>query len=528
MLTRRAFSHLVAIPLLAGTARTALAQSPRRGGTLKLVMTTESANLVAIDNTFGTTGVIGPKVNEGLLTYDLDFKPLPQLAMSWSEGDDNLSLTFRLRRGVKWHDGRDFTSTDVAFSILTLKKVHPRGRGTFANITAVETPDDHTAVIRLSKPAPYLIGAFAASESPIVPRHVYDNGTEIGSNPANAAPVGTGPFVFREWVKGSHVILERNPNYWDAPKPYLNRIIVRFIPDANARALALSTGEVDIGGDTPVPRSEIASLSADPALDVTSDGYAYLGNQSQLVFNLDHEALSKRAVRHAIAHAIDLKAVLSVAWYGQGVVSPTAISPALKQFHDPALKPYPLDAKKAAALLDEAGYPIRNGRRFGVRILHNPFSDGNGRAAAYVRQALAPLGIDATVQNLDFAGFVKVVYTDRAFDIEIDNLQNTFDPTLGVQRVYWSKNFKPGLGFSNGSHYANPEVDDLLEKAAVETDPAKRRTYFVRFQEIVQDDLPVINLLSYNAYTVSRKNVRDHTRTIDGVRSNFADVHLSV
>ncbi len=101
MLTRRAFTQMIGLPLLAGTATTAFAQSPRRGGTLKLVLTTESANLVPIDNTFGTTGVIGPKVNEGLLTYDLDFKPLPQLATSWSEGDDGLSLTFRLRQGVR-------------------------------------------------------------------------------------------------------------------------------------------------------------------------------------------------------------------------------------------------------------------------------------------------------------------------------------------------------------------------------------------------------------------------------------------
>ncbi|SFM35238.1 ABC transporter substrate-binding protein [Methylobacterium pseudosasicola] len=498
---------------------------PKRGGTLRLVLATESANLVPIDNTFGTTGVIGPKVNEGLLTYDAAFRPVPQLASAWSEAEDGLSITFQLRPAVKWHDGRDFTAADVAFSILTLKAVHPRGRATFANVQDVETPNPHTAILRLSRPAPYLLRAFAASESPIVPKHLYE-GRDIGSNPANAAPIGTGPFVFKEWVKGSHVILDRNPDYWDAPKPYLDRIIVRFIPDANARAAALAAGEIDLGGDTPVPRSDIASLSAHPALEITSDGYAYLGNHSQLVLNLDNPILAKRAVRQAIAHAIDLRAVLNVAWYGQGVIAPSPISPALKEFHNPAVKAYPFDPKRAASLLDEAGHPIRNGRRFGVRILHNPFSEGNGRVAAYLRQALAPLGIEATVQNLDFAGFVKAVYTDRAFDFDVDNLSNTFDPTLGVQRVYWSKNFKPGLGFSNGSHYANAEVDALLEQAAVENDPAKRRAAFFRFQEIAQEDLPVINLIAYDAYTVARKHVRNHTVTIDGVRSNFADVYL--
>lgn len=526
--TRRALAGLATLPFLAGAvggARTAQA-APTRGGTLKLVLATESGNLIPIDNTFGTTGIIGPKINEGLLAYDLKFTPVPQLATAWEAGADGLSLTFQLRKGVKWHDGHDFTADDVAFSVLALKRVHPRGRATFANVVAVDTPDPHTAIIRLSKPAPYLLGAFAASESPIVAKHIYDDGKEIGANPANAAPVGTGPFVFKEWVRGSHIVLERNPNYWDAPKPYLDRILIRFIPDANARSIGFGAGEIDIGGDTPVPRSDIEALKANPAIEVTTDGYAYLGNQSQLVFNLDNPILAKLAVRQAIAHAVDLDAVVKVAWYGQAVASPTPISPVLEAYHDASIRPWPFDLAKAAALLDQAGLPLKDGRRFTLRALHNPFAAPNARVAAYVRQTLGRLGIEVDVQNLDFATYVKTVYTDRAFDIEIENLGNAFDPTLGVQRVYWSKNFKPGLGFSNGAHYANPEVDRLLETAAVETDLKKRRELFFEFQKIVHADLPVLNLLSNNSYTVARKTVRGHTLTIDGPRANFADVHF--
>jgi len=525
-ITRRALAGAPLWPLLAALP-TGLRAAPSRGGTLKFVMATESANLVPIDNTFGTTGIIGPKINEGLLTYDLAFQPAPQLATAWAVAADGLSLTFNLRQGVKWHDGKPFTAADVAFSILTLKRVHPRGRATFANVERVETPDDHTAVIRLSKPAPYLLSAFAASESPIVAQHVYDDGKEISANPANAAPIGTGPFVFKEWVRGSHIVLTRNPDYWDNPKPYLDGIIIRFIPDSVARSAVFSTGEIDIGGDTPVARSEIDAIRANPALTVTTDGYAYLGNQSQMVFNLDNPILAKAETRRAIAHALDLKAILDVAWYGQGVVSPTPISPVLKAFYDPAIKPYPYDPALAAQLLDEAGYPLQAGRRFALRALHNPFADANARVAAYVRQALARLGIDVSIQSYDFAGYVKAVYTDRAFDIEIENLGNSFDPTLGVQRVYWSKNFKIGLGFSNGAHYANPEVDRLLEAASVEVDEAKRRDLFVAFQRIIRADLPVLNLLSNNSYTVAKKTVRGHTMTIDGPRANFAEVYLA-
>lgn len=525
-ITRRTFVSLTAASVLARFASPAHAVGAD-GGTLRFVLATEAGTLVPIDNTFGVTGVIGPKIHEGLLTYDLDFNPAPQLAREWEASPDGLAYTFRLQEGVKWHDGRDFTSQDVAFSILTLREVHPRGRATFANVTGVETPDPLTAVIRLAKPAPYLLNALAAAESPIVARHVYDTGVAIGENPANAAPIGTGPFVFGEWVKGSHILLEKNPDYWDAGKPRLDRIVVRIIQDANSRSLAFSAGELDLGGDTPVPRSDIAAFEADPAFEVTADGYAYLGNQSQLFFNLENPILANREVRRAIAHALDPQAILDIAWYGQGVLSPTPIAPVLAQFHNPDIKHHAHDPARAAELLDAAGYPVEGGGRFSLRVTHNPFSEGNGRAAAYVQQALAPLGVRVTIESFDFAGYVKTVYTDRAFDLSIENLSNTFDPTVGVQRGYWSKTFQPGLPFSNGAGYVNAEVDEILEAAAVENDPDRRRELFFRFQEIVHEDLPAINFLSYHAYTIARTGVAGHTHTVDGPRANFADVTLS-
>ena len=104
---------------------------------------------------------------------------------------------------------------------------------TFANVGAIETPDDYTLVLKLEKPAPYLLTALSASESPIVPKHLYE-GKDVATNPRNS-PVGTGPFIFKEWVRGSHVRLERNPNYWNAPKPYLDVAVARFIPEAARR-----------------------------------------------------------------------------------------------------------------------------------------------------------------------------------------------------------------------------------------------------------------------------------------------------
>ena len=136
---------------------------------------------------------------------------------------------------MKFHDGKPFTSADVAYSIQLLKTVHPRGRNTFANVTEVKTPDPLTAVIELSKPAPYLIKALTAAEAPMMPRHIYE-GTDPLANPNGNAPIGTGPYKFKEWVRGSHIIYERNPDYWDAPKP-LYRPHGLQVPARSGRAL---------------------------------------------------------------------------------------------------------------------------------------------------------------------------------------------------------------------------------------------------------------------------------------------------
>ena len=217
--------------------------TPPRGGTLTWIIPQEPAAFVPLTTSAGGSTELGPKVIEGLLAYDRELKPIAQLATGWQVSADGLRYEFTLRQGVKWHDGQPFTAADAAYSIATIKAVHPRGRVTFANVGAIETPDDHTLVLKLEKPAPYLLTALSASESPIVPKHLYE-GKDVATNPRNNSPVGTGPFIFKEWVRGSHVRLERNPNYWNAPKPYLDVAVARFIPEAAAR-----------GGWSPAKRS---------------------------------------------------------------------------------------------------------------------------------------------------------------------------------------------------------------------------------------------------------------------------------
>jgi peptide/nickel transport system substrate-binding protein len=508
-------------------SRLLAAAEPKRGGSLTFLVNPEPSALVNIATTAGPECKIGPKVTEGLLSYDFAVNPKPQLATSWSVSQDGTQYTFNLRQGVRWHDGQDFVSKDVATSIALLKQWHPRGRSTFANVAEVRTPDPHTAIIVLSKPAPYLLYALAASESPIVASHIYDTTSDPTLNPNQQAPIGTGPFKFKSWEKGSTAIYERNPDYWDQPKPYIDRLIVRFIPDPGARAAALETGELLLAGENPVSLSDVERLRALPQLGVTTDGYSYSADQVQIEFNLDNPYFKNLKVRQAVAHAIDRQVVLDRVWYGYGVIAPSPISPLLKQFYAEDVETYPYDPKKSELLLDEAGFTRgSDGTRFSVFHDFLPYGGEYPQLGAYIRQALQKVGINVHVRSQDFASFIKRVYTDRDYDFDSNGLSNTFDPTVGVQRVYWSKNFRKGVPFSNGSHYDNPAVDKLLEDAAVESDPKKRVEEFKEFQKIVNAEIPLINLITIKSVTIFDKRVKNHTVTADGLSGNLADVYL--
>lgn len=520
-------ASILGLPGASATAATAIPDPAgiQRGGTVTLISALEPPTLVGIVNPAAGTFIASPKAVEGLLWYDFDLQPQPQLATRWQVSEDGLRYTFHLREGVKWHDGKPFTSADVAFSILAVRDHHPRGRATFASVREVQTPDALTAVLVLEQPAPFLLTALAAAETPIVPRHLYE-GKDLASNPVNSRPVGTGPFIFKEWVKGSHVIYERNPDYWDAGRPYIDRLVVRFIKEPSVAAAALESGAADLGGATPVPIPDLDRLKAIPHLAIDTRGNEYFNHSTtRIEFNLDNPYFRHQKVRQAVAHAIDREVILRTAWYGYGEAAPGPISPILKAFYDPAVAYPAYDLRRAEALLDEAGFP-RGIDRVRFRVTHDVFDANANRVAQYLRQTLGRIGIEVTVRLQEFSTYIKRVYTDRDFDFNNQGMSQLFDPTVGIQRFYWSKNFRPGVPFSNGAHYQNAEVDRLLEAAAIENDPARRKQLFADFQRIIAEDVPTIGLVAVRQVTVFNRRIGGHTVGAEGVSGNFAHIHL--
>jgi peptide/nickel transport system substrate-binding protein len=487
----------------------------------------EPTTLVALTNSGDPTMLVSGKVNEGLLTYDFDLTPRPQLALEWTNDPGSLTLQFRLRPDVAWHDGRPFTSTDVAASIRLLKQLHPRGRSTFANVTEVETPDPLTAVIRLARPAPALIHALAGAESPMLPAHRYE-GASPAESPNETSPIGTGPYVFREWVKGSHITLVRNPSYWGAPRPQIDELSLRFIRDPAARLHAIESGAIDIAPQTPVPVAELSRLSQLPGLVFETRGYEYTNQIVRLEFNLDHPILGQYPVRRAIAHTIDRYDLVANAWAGYAKIALGPISPDLKAYGREQPVVPELDHGQAEQWLDAAGWRRdARGLRFPIELDFVPAGDGYQRTAEGVAKALAEIGIAANVRMQDFASYVKRLYTDRVFALAITRSNNMFDPSVGVQRIYWSRNFRKGVPFSNGSHYASPIADKLLEQAATEVDPVKRKNLYLAFQNCVVTELPDVSLVAPAQITIANRRVTDYTTSAEGPNANFAELKIS-
>ncbi len=524
-ITRRALG--VGTLALLGTP--ALGQTtPARGGTLVMVVTPEPSSMVSALTSILPNQYIGPKIFDGLFGYDFDFNLIPKLALAYEVASDGLTVTLRLRPGVKWHDGEDFSSADVAWSLLNVwKPLHSRGRITYANVTAVDTPDPMTVVIHLSAPSPMMRTALSGFESGVLPKHLYE-GQDPNTNPANDKPVGTGPFRFVEWRRGNSITLERNPAYWDAPKPYLDRIVVRVMPDAADRAAALETGEVMLAGQTPVPLADLKRLQDVPSLELVTQGYEFGNFMHYLEFNLRDPHFADLRVRQAVAMAINPAFVSRAVWQGYAAPATGPLPRAMKPFYTNDVPKHPFNVAAANALLDQAGV-ARGAGNMRFKIVHDwaPYSAEYQLTADYVKQALRAVGIDVEIRSQDLPSYLRRVYTDNDFQLINYFAGLGADPTGGVQRFYWSHAVQKGAPFTNASGYTNPEMDRALEAAAVEVDQAKRVAEVAKVQQIAMTDLPIVPLAELQNVTVANRRVHAHTTGPEGLRASFAETWLS-
>ncbi len=440
------------------------------------------------------TGIPSSQIFASPLRYDENWDPQPYLAHAWDVSDDGLMVTLDLVEDATFHDGMPVTSADVAFSLMAIKEHHPFS-SMFAPLERVDTPTPHRAVLHLSSPHPALTLALSPVLAPVLPKHIFDDGQDLLNHPANAEPIGSGPFMVVRHDQGEAVYLKKNPNFFIDGYPKLDEIIIRFVKDPLALLLSLENGESDLYGFM-AGSQEIRRLEKAEHLAVSDLGYAAIGPINWLAFNVGAKDLSDKRVRQAIAYAIDREFIVEQLHRG---VSKIQRGPIIESspFFDPTINAYDLDLDKARALLAEAGY--EDGLALTVDFIPGP-PEQQRLIAEYLKAQLKKVGIDVTVRAApDFSTWSSRI-ANHDFDMTMDAVFNWADPVIGVHRTFSSANIKPGVIWSNTQQYANAQVDRLLEEAAVEQDPTRRKALYSAFQHQVAEDLPIywINALPYH------------------------------
>lgn len=498
------------------------ASAAANGKVLNVSLVPEPSGIYLLAN--NPSLVVALNVNDGLVTYDDDFKPVPQLALSWTETDGGRTITFKLREGVKWHDGKPFTSADVRYSIALTKASSPVAAATYTHLTDIETPDDHTVVLRFAHRSQAIWAVLDGAKTQILPRHLYE-GRDPTTNPVNSKPVGTGAFIFVEWVRGSHIKLRRNPDYWDKGKPLLDEIVFRIIPDAGARGIALETGEVQYAPLPAIPLVEARRIRNNPGkLVVEPRGWSANAPIYYFDFNLEREVFQDVRVRKAFAHAIDRRVLASNGFFGFAKPATGPVPSYQPSFYNPGTERYAYSVEKAEELLEAAGLK-RDARGVRLRIdnLPIPYGEDFVRTAQLIQQQLKRVGIEVQIRNFDVGIWINKIARERDFDT-ISTFAAAFaDPQIGVYRRYWSKAKQTASG-GNNSNYVSPEADRLIEASLIEPDVDKRRQLIWDLQKLVESELPSISLLELEFVRILSADLAGANVTPFGAFASFTDL----
>ena len=530
MSTRRAvLASLPAFLAAMQITRQAVAQAaPRPGGVLTAHMSGEQRILNPALR--ASTGVyaITSKMIEALVDLDAAGKPAPVLATSWESTPDGRTITFRLREGVNWHDGKPFTAADVQYNAMELWKKHLNyGTQLQQYLDAVDTPEPHTAVFRYSRPMPLdLLLRALCDLGYVVPRHLFE-GTNVLENPANTAPVGTGPFRFVQYERGQYVIAERNPNHWRGAPP-LDRIVWRFITDRSAATAAIETGQIQVSTYNGIGLADLDRLGKDPRFTVTTRGSEANAFNNTLEFNHRRRELADVRVRRAIAHAIDVPFFIENFLYGQGKPAAGPIpSTSAAFFPADARPPYAFDKRRAEALLDEAGFRRgAGGVRFSLRLVPIPNGEDVPLLATFIQQSLQGIGIRVEIVNYDAAGALTAVYRDWNFDLATGWHQYRGDPA--VSTTVWYRSGSPkGAPWTNQWAWQSDRVDALTDQAASETDPAKRKALYAEWLRAVNEELPIWMVIERQFQTIISKRVGNALNTPRWGSADWHDTTLA-
>ena len=493
---------VVAAALLSGAA-TAIAQTPPNVLVVGQIAEPKSLDPQAVTavNDFR----ILMNMYDGLVRYKSGTLEVePALATSWTISADGTEYTFKLRRGVKFHDGSDFDAADVEFNFdRMLDENHPYHHTGpfplsffFSAVEDVEAVDAATVRFKLNAPyAPFLSNLAYPTGLIVSPESVREHDKEFGRNPS-----GTGPFKFAEWESNAKVVVTRNADYWDGA-PSLEAVVFRPITDGNTRVAEMLSGGLDV----------MVEIPPDSVAQFNGNGFNLLEQAGPhlwfLILNAKEGPFTDKRVRQAINYAIDKKTLVEQVLQGTAEVASGPTPPAFSWAYNESLQPYPYDPEKAKQLLQAAGHENASLTFYvteGGSGMLDPVPMGTA-----IQADLAKVGVDVKIETYEwntFLGKVNPGLEGKADMAEMAWMTNDPDtlPYLALRTDAW-----PDKGGFNSGYYSNPEVDKLLEAARQSTDQAERAKLYQQMQEIVHEDAPWAFIANWKQNAATSDSVKN-------------------
>ena len=480
-----AWLALVALTIGPGMAVPA---APQPAGTLVVGLVAEPVNLDPAQVTDLNSNRVGRRLVETLVTFpDESTQIVPGLAESWTVSKDGLRYTFKLRKGISFHDGTPLNAEAVKFSIeRQINAEHPfnkLGKYPFANyffgnVKAVEVIDPSSVEFVLKEPRASFLAILTAGAASIVsPTAVKKLGVDYALQ-----PVGTGPFRYVAWDRGQRVVLERNAQYWKSPVK-VERVIYRPIVEDQARLTELLTGALDLIVGTPP--DFVAQLENNPKVTLLKQVGAHVW---YLGINNQKKPFDDKRVRQALNYAVNKEAIVRDVLKGTGSMSAGPVLPGTWGA-DAGLKPYPYDPERARKLLADAGYP--GGFTTSMWVPESGSGMQSPVAMATVMQSnLKAVGVNVTLQTFEWGAFIAKLRSKEQELFALSWMAGNEDPDMVMYPLLHSSQWTPGG--PNRALYKSDTFDELLHQARLTTDQAKRAELYRQAQRILADDPPWI------------------------------------
>lgn len=410
--------------------------------------------------------------------------PVPDLATSYEWSDDNMTLTFHLREGVKWHDGEPLTSKDVKWTYDTIIAEKWSKSDTFANVDTIEAPDDTTVVFNMKTPDVGIVPLLSWYATFILPEHIWNDPAypDYTKNPAMQNPIGSGPFKFESYKNGQQVVLTKNEDFFGGA-PAIDKLIFSIVPDQNTAFEAFKNGEIDYMSSIPTANQH--DFDNDPDYEV----FSFLSiNRTYLTFNIAKEPFDNPLLRQAVAYAIDRQAIYDRFANGVGGLPETYVSPLFTDFVDENYKIPDRDIAKAQELMEQAGLK-KDANGYYMTVTLDSFDSGNFKdVASVVQSSLKEAGIKVELNVMEYAAWGDKVKQNRDFNMTM--LAGYQGPD--ISGIYGRVGINGSVNFTG---YANEELEAALVKGATNSDPTIRKEAYSTVQRIMGEDMPIVLLL---------------------------------